>query len=622
MSFFSELKRRNVFRMGIAYIVVAWVLLQAIDFTLDIISAPNWVMQVFFLAAVACMPVVLIVSWVFELTPEGIKRESKIERNQSITHNTGHKLDRTIMIFLALAVVLLLADRFYISEHPSTTADLSVEPAEVSAPANNIQTIAVLPFVNMSSDPEQEYFSDGLAEELLNRLSKNDRLQVAARTSSFQFKGQNQDISEIGRRLNVAHVLEGSVRKAGNRLRITAQLIQVESGFHLWSETYERELDDVFAIQDDISAAIVRALEVELGTTADNSSSQPTDNLEAYQIYLQARFLLAKRGGENMLAAVNLFEKAIEMDPGFGKAWSGMAFTYSLLPSYTAKLPINTAISGTLDAANKAIHLDPENAEAYTALGRIQGHHLLELQQARANFQRAIQLAPNEAGIVNLYGDFLTLIGDFQKAEEVELRAIELDPLTAVHYHDMALLLLILSRYDEALEFGRTAVRLATDSADRHEALVAPLSATGAYKEATQLIAWVEKELPVNPGIVNDWWCMIYADQNDRENLRRKVDERLQLADQNDYYSFNAITAYYLLMLEGIDAAMPFLEKAHEKNEFLLTWPSLFYLPERVSSDPAWLEFWQQPGLAELIEIRREYGPYNQVGIWKELSAE
>ena len=286
MSFFNELKRRNVFRMGIAYVVVAWVLLQAIDFTLDIISAPNWVMQVFLLAGVAGLPIVLIFAWVFEMTPEGIKRESEVDRSQSVTRSTGHRLDRTIITFLAFAVVLLLAERFISQEGtptPIPTEEVAIEEPKITnnTADDTLRSVAVLPFVNMSSDPEQEYFSDGLSEELLNRLAQNDQLRVAARTSSFQFKGKNQDISDIGRQLKVDHVLEGSVRKASNRLRVTAQLIQVDSGYHLWSDTYEREINDIFAIQDDIALAITDALEAELGAASTSNETRPTDNLDA-----------------------------------------------------------------------------------------------------------------------------------------------------------------------------------------------------------------------------------------------------------------------------------------------------------------------------------------------------
>ncbi|MDH4020499.1 MAG: hypothetical protein OEU84_12955, partial [Xanthomonadales bacterium] len=260
MSFFEELKRRNVFRVGIAYGVAAWVLLQVADLVLENINAPDWVIQAMMLMVALGFIAALVIAWAYEMTPEGIKKEADVDRSQSVTADTGRKMDRIIIGFLVDAVAVLLYRQSGNSSPENEAANIPAEAGVVTqadpALEPDRKSIAVLPFVNMSSDPEQEYFSDGLSEELLNRLAKNDQLHVAARTSAFQFKGQNLDISDIGRQLKVVHVLEGSVRKAGNRLRITAQLIQVDNGFHLWSETYEREMDDVFAIQDEIAVAI------------------------------------------------------------------------------------------------------------------------------------------------------------------------------------------------------------------------------------------------------------------------------------------------------------------------------------------------------------------------------
>ena len=619
MSFFEELKRRNVFRVGIAYAVVAWVLLQAIDFALDIISAPNWVMQVFFIAGVAGLPLVLIFSWIFEVTPEGIKRESEIDRNDSITHGTGRKLDRTIIIFLSLAVVLLLTDKFILNEDKPSSPINNTELAKTAdtRPGSDVQSIAVLPFVNMSSDPEQEYFSDGLSEELLNRLSQNPQLQVAARTSAFQFKGKNLDISDIGRQLNVANVLEGSVRKSGNRLRITAQLIRVDNGFHLWSQTYDREIDDVFAIQDDISTAITQALEVELGVHAKPTSEQPTESLEAYQFYLKARHLLALRGGDNMIEATRLFKQAIDLDPQFAKAWSGLAFTNALLPAYTLKVATRQASQSALEAASTAIRINPENAEAYTAMARVQGAFNWNFSTARENFEKSYALAPNNADIVNLYGDFLTRIGDFLHAETMEQRAIELDPLAAVHYSDLAFLYIIQNRNEEALVPARTAARLAPDSYDRQDGLIIALILSGDFEAARQLINFVETELAADVGYVNNWWAFYYYQQGDWNNLRVKLDERNRLAESSNGFVSNTVTAFYLLELDGIDAALPLLEKAYQSREALLTWPESFYLPEDISDNPRWRAFWQQPGLSELIETRRQFGPYEHISYRK-----
>jgi TolB-like protein/Tfp pilus assembly protein PilF len=623
MNLFNELKRRNVFRMGIAYVVVAWVLLQAIDFALDLISAPNWVLQVFFIAALVGLPIVLIVSWVFEMTPDGIKLESEIDRSESVTQSTGHKLDRTIITFLAFAVVLLLAERFIVTENvPVSTpaAEGVVKKTKVTDQGtdNALRSVAVLPFVNMSSDPEQEYFSDGLSEELLNRLAQNDQLRVAARTSSFQFKGKNQDIGEIGRQLKVDHVLEGSVRKSSNRLRITAQLIRVDSGYHLWSETYEREMDDVFAIQDDISLAISRALEVELGTAKPASKNKPTENLEAYQLYLQARYFLAKRGGGNILKSIELFNQATELDDNFSEAWSGMSYAYGLATVYTQKISPSQASDLALESARKAIRIDPENAEAYMALARTQGQTDRNNIDALENFEKALLLAPNNVDIINMYGDFLINNGAFDKAMKMEMRAIELDPLAAVHYSDLAFLMLLLQQNEDALEVAQTSARLAPDSYDRHEPLIVALIRMGKYGQAIETINMAEDKLAADPGYVSYWRCMLYYHQSDRENLRKQINKRLESASQTDDYYPSFITAFFTLWLDGVEAALPLLEKSYEEKDGFLAWPEYFYLPEHVSDDPAWTAFWQKPGLAELMEARRANGPYENVGYWKQ----
>ena len=281
MSLIQELKRRNVIRVGIAYLVGAWVLLQFADFVLDAISAPNWILQVFILAAAIGLPVALIFSWVFEMTPDGIRRESQIDRSRSVAPATGRKLDRVIITFMAAAILILVTDRLLGPEEqkaPGLAVEPVTEPSAVDPsadkPAENStadpHSIAVLPFVNMSSDLEQEYFSDGITEEILNRLAGVRGLQVAARTSAFSFKGDNRDVREIAQLLGVGNILEGSVRKAGDQVRITAQLIRASDGFHLWSEAYDRKLENIFAIQDDIASEIADALEISLSI-----SSQP-----------------------------------------------------------------------------------------------------------------------------------------------------------------------------------------------------------------------------------------------------------------------------------------------------------------------------------------------------------
>ncbi len=271
MSLFKELKRRNVFKVAIAYIVVAWFVLQVADVVLNNITAPGWVFKVLMLFVALGFPFAMIFAWAFEMTPEGLKRESEVDRSQSITPVTGKKLNLLITGLLVLALGYFAYDKFVLSAGRDAALVEATTQAATNTPAPAAQetlevekSIAVLPFVNMSSDVEQEYFSDGLSEELLNLLAKIPELKVASRSSSFQFKGEKFDLKDVAQKLDVAHVLEGSVRKSGDQLRITAQLIKAEDGYHMWSETYDRPLDNIFAIQDEISAAVVEALKIEL----------------------------------------------------------------------------------------------------------------------------------------------------------------------------------------------------------------------------------------------------------------------------------------------------------------------------------------------------------------------
>jgi len=370
MSFIEELKRRNVFRVGIAYGVAAWVLLQVVDLVLDNIEAPGWVMSVFMLFVGIGFVVSLIISWAYEITPEGIKREHEVDRSQSITGETGHKLDRIIIGFLAVAVILLLADRFV---RPPITAEIA-EPEQVSAsgpvpePADTIKSIAVLPFVNMSDDAANEYFSDGISEEILNALAKVKGLKVVGRTSAFAFKGRNEDLRLIGEALGVNHILEGSVRKAGNTVRVTAQLVQVSDGFHLWSDTYDRELTDIFAIQDEIANAILQELKAEL--IGDVSIASTRVDPVVYEKYLLAKQRMYTRTNLALEMAAELLKEATELDPGFAAAWAQRGIVTLLLreDSY-GNIPSEEAQRLSKQYLDSALDIDENSAEALAGLG-------------------------------------------------------------------------------------------------------------------------------------------------------------------------------------------------------------------------------------------------------------
>jgi len=434
VSFFEELKRRNVFRVGIAYAVSSWVLLQVVDLVLENIEAPPLVMQVFMLALAIGFPIALIFAWAFEMTPEGVRLEKHVDRSQSITHLTAQRMNRNIIIALVIAVVLLLVDKFT-PETSTDAAPATVQAEKVEAPApqaeENEKSIAVLPFVDMSPEADQGYFADGISEEILNVLVKTHTLKVAGRTSSFQFRGRNEDLRSIGEQLGVANILEGSIRKANNRVRITAQLVKASDGFHLWSETYDRELTDIFAIQDEIARAITDALAIELNLAETGKSlvSASTINMEAYDRYLEARGLIAQR--RDFKRAIELLDEATQMDPEFAEGWAANAQAHTLSIYY---LDVDgAATKNTAERlANKALEIDPNLSMAYSVLGDIYRDRN-QWDKARQNYLRALALNPDEIEANEQYAQMLWRASYNAEAFKYSARAVELDPLSLVN---------------------------------------------------------------------------------------------------------------------------------------------------------------------------------------------
>jgi len=418
MSFFEELKRRNVVRVGIAYVVIGWVLAQVAEFAVDNFGAPDWVLKIFVVFLLLGLPLALFFAWAFEMTPEGIKREKDVDRSKSVTRQTGRKLNSIIVGVLMLAVGLLLVDKFYFSA-PG-------DPEEVIATTGS-QSIAVLPFVNMSED--NDHFADGLSEELLNLLAKMPDLKVAGRTSSFEFKGRNDDLREIGDALGVKHVLEGSVRRSGDRLRITAQLIKVDDGFHVWSETYDRQMADIFDIQDDVAGAITDALKLRLTATSDRRTGNP----EAYALYLESMALLDTDDG-NHRPAIELLNRAIALDPEFAKAYEAKALAYWNVSGWT--MAANEAQVLVYEAANRALELDPTlviansfrktaHPEAWSYIGEFTG------------VEAALTAEPDNPQIIGTFAYDLLTAGYFSESRDLALRQLEIDPLSFNAYANL-----------------------------------------------------------------------------------------------------------------------------------------------------------------------------------------
>jgi TolB-like protein/Tfp pilus assembly protein PilF len=459
MSFFEELKRRNVVRVGVAYAVSAWVLLQMFDVVGEILELPAWGGKMILAALVIGFFLALIFAWVFELTPEGLMKETEIDRSQSITRSTGRKLNFVIMALMAVALAWFAWDKF--GPGPDTAMTATIEPAATTAApvvpaAVAARSIAVLPFADMSPEKDQEYLSDGIAEELLNLLVKVPDLQVAARTSSFSFKGKEVTIADVARELRVANVLEGSVRKSGNRVRITAQLIQASSGFHLYSESFDRALDDVFGIQDEISAAVVEALKIKL---LDAGPKSVESDPEAYALYLQGRYFFARRTRADWENAAKTYEEALQIDPDYAAAWAGLSLVYANLAG-AAYIDLHPGYAKARLAAQKALTLDPSLPEGYLAQATIQMSYDWDWAGAEASLQRALDITPNMADAVTEMGLLQRYLGDLDQAITLERRAVALDPLSLRGHHALGMALIYAGQLDEAEQVYQRLLRL------------------------------------------------------------------------------------------------------------------------------------------------------------------
>ena len=394
MSLISELKRRNVFRVALLYAVACWLILQVTDVGMSLLGLPEWTGRFVFFLLLLGFPLVVLFSWAYEITPEGLKKESDVPRDESITAETARKLNTAVVVLLVLAIGGLIVDRLIPEQGMPAESTVAVDGTETPATE---KSIAVLPFVNMSSDAENEYFSDGLSEELLNLLARIPELQVAARTSAFSFKGVDADITEIGDKLNVAHVLEGSVRKSGDQIRITAQLIKASDGYHLWSETWDRTLVDIFAIQDEIAAAVVDALKVEL--LGEVPHARVTDP-RAYELYLQSRAASNLFTREGLEQAAGLLTQALAIDPDYAEAWSALGVIQTNLTGQGHISP-EVGFARARSSAERALKLDPENVRAITGLGWISMYYDWDFQAAARYIGEARRIEPGNASVLN-----------------------------------------------------------------------------------------------------------------------------------------------------------------------------------------------------------------------------
>jgi TolB-like protein len=460
----SEIGRRNVGRVAVVYAGAAWGLVHMSTVMAEALEIPHWVNRFLVFMLVALAPVVIGFSWVYEITPEGLKRTVEVEKNASLTHRTAQRLNIVIIVLMILLSGLYGADRFLLPHEGAEGGTRVTAEGASKAPVGEGISIAVLPFLNLSGDAQQEFFSDGMTEEITSALAKVKGLQVVGRTSAFEFKGQNKDLRAIGQALNATNLLEGSVRKSGAHVRITAQLIRADNGRHIWTENYDRELTDIFVTQDDIAKAIAGALQVPLGLkTGEILVPSQAIAPESYQQYLQAKALLrANAGGraKSLTSAVGLLEQVIARDPGYTPAWALLAQTYFLTPQTTpasnggtvdeARLVVDAWLPKADMAARQAIQLDPTLADGYVGLGAVQvsrGNFLL----GEASFSKALALDPNNPDGLRFYSNMLASVGRLKESLAMKLRLHALEPLVPVFIDTAAVVLWLNGQNDAAI---------------------------------------------------------------------------------------------------------------------------------------------------------------------------
>jgi len=587
MSLYNELKRRNVFRVAIAYLALAWLVTEVAGTLFPAFGIPDWgVRFVVIVFALGFVPAVII-SWVYELTPEGIRREQDVVRDASITHLTARRLDLFTIGLIVVAFTFILADRFWLG--PGQVEQSAPEPRY---PSNSI---AVLPFVNMSDDAGNEYFSDGISEELLNLLAKIPELRVIARTSSFAYKGKDVNIADIADELNVGHILEGSVRKAGNQVRITAQLIRASDSSHLWSETYNRTLDNIFAIQDEIAAAVVGQLKITLlGETPKAHVVDP----EAYALFLQARHFanLGTRAGNQH--AGELLQQVLVIDPAYSAAWSELGRNYGNRGDLE-----EDGYLKALEAQNKALELDPGNAAAYSRLGYNRLHREGDLPAAARLFERALALEPGNAIVLANAATLALTLGRTEQAITLGELALQRNPLSSSTAYFLGRAYLTCGQIDKAEAILRKSLLLSPNRQTTRGQLSRVLYHKGDKGDLEEAMTLIEEE-PVEPLRLTASAATHYKLGNPAES-----DAALDTLIAK-YPQARILIALAYAMCEKTDKAFEWLQMAVElegPQALIRAW----YAPEFevLHADPRWEKILSSAGLSkqQLAAIKFEF---------------
>ncbi len=602
-NFFDELKRRNVYKVAVAYAVGSWLIVQASSLLLATFEAPPWAMKAFVVFVALGFPIALILAWAFEITPEGIVRESEIEPGKSITHHTGRKIVAATVGFAILGVALFafqLVKREGAADKSGATHPMS-EKSEIKP-----NSIAVLAFDNLSDDKGSEYFSDGISEELLTVLQKIPGLRVAARTSAFSFKGKSITAQEIGQKLGVAHLVEGSVRKAGDVVRIAARLTKADTGEEQWSENYTRNLKDVFAVQTELAQTIVAQLRGQLaGGTADSTSKAQiqaevraatkggTKNVEAHEAYLQGRFFLGRHSEKEANQAQASFERAVQLDPRFALGWSGLAQTHVWLCNYGTvggQQTFNAHLTAARDSIDRALSIAPDLPEALFPRAMIETNFDYNWNGAAETLRKALALAPQDATLLLESGNLTTIRGEIENGLDLYRRAVALDPVNPQARAFLASNLVNLGKSAEARAEYEREIELNPSAPNSYAAIGLTYLAEGRTEEAVTV---AQKD-------VADWARLLTV------SCARWAQKRVPESDaalQELIAKFGETAAYQVAEVYAYrndkDRAFEWLERAHRQRDAGLPALRIDPLLLNLHKDPRWDAMLRKMGLAD-----------------------
>jgi adenylate cyclase len=573
--FFSELKRRNVYKVAVAYAVVGWVIAQIATQIFPFLEIPNWVVRLIIVLIAIGFPIALVIAWAFEATPEGIKRTEVADTMPAMAGQKKHVWIYVVAIGAAISVALFFLGRY-------TAGSGTPRQSEVATVSG--KSIAVLPFDNLSRDPDNAFFAEGVQDEILTRLAKVADLKVIARTSTQKFKSAPADLRDVAKQLDVTNILEGSVQKVNDQVRVNVQLINALTNAHLWAEIYDRKLTDIFAVESDIAKTIADQLQAKLtGSEKQMMAAQPTTDTTAYELYHKGRSLWGKRTGDNIPKAIAFFEQAIARDPNYALAYAGLASAYILSPFYTGA-DRREAGSKAKEAALKALRLDPNLAEAHAALGKVLFFSEIDLAGATREYKRAIELKPNDADAHHWFSnDSLAALGQFDEAIAEGKRSVELDPLSIVINADLGETFFYANRYDESVAQLRKTLEIDPTSFYAHYNLGIALQAKGDLSGA---IAEYEKakQLSDNPAVAT-FWAQAKAHAGDQDAARRMLSELDEISKHREVVGY--LRALLYLSLDNKEEALRWLEKSFEERDGSnISWIKVDPLLDALHGDP------------------------------------